>query len=98
MNDFVTGLMDKAEQAFGLMKVLVIVFTIIAGVLTLGVVTYALRTTAGPIVTLCQWMCWYTPGEEPHPVVLGVSHGLRLVAWASLLGLAGYFLISSFGG
>jgi hypothetical protein len=64
----------------------------------LGLVTYILRTTLGPFVRVAQWLSWYTPGQRPHPVLLGISHGIRLVIWATVLGLGLWFAISSLGG
>lgn len=65
------------------------------GVLTaLAIVIYIVRSTTEPLLRVVQWLLWHTPGAAPSPIVGGLVHGLRLVAWSSLIALIGWFLLS----
>ena len=91
MMDFLKPL----EQLLPMLKMGLYVVLALAAILALGVVTYVVRSTGGPVLRVLQWLCWYTPGTPPHPVVAGIAHGLRLVLWAALLALT-CWLFSSF--
>jgi hypothetical protein len=58
---------------------------------------YALRTLgslAAPLATAVRWLFGVRPGEEPSDVVKGIVVGLRMSAWAGLLGMGLYCLIA----
>jgi len=93
-----SDLLNQAQQIFPLLKMIVFVFLGLVAVLSLGVVTYIIHTTGGPVLRIVQWLCFHTPGTPPHPLLAGVSHGARLIVWAACLALGFWLLWHYFRG
>jgi hypothetical protein len=62
----------------------------------LAAMVYVTKTATSPFMKVLQWLFAYTPGEVPSPVVQGLSHGARILAWGSMVALVAYVAIRSF--
>lgn len=88
-------LFKTADQIVPWIKVAACVGGGLACLLAVGIIIYILHTTYAPLIRGVQWVCFYTPGEKPHPALAGVAHGLRLVIWAGVLGTGLWIAIHS---
>jgi hypothetical protein len=73
------GMLGIGLQIFGALPVL-------------GAVVYLCRILGMPTLRVVQFMIGYTPGKEPGEVVKGITHGLRILAWAAAVGLVMWFV------
>jgi hypothetical protein len=88
-----TELFNHFESLLPWLKLLAVVFIVLAVAVTLGVTTFTLRATCSPLGRVVQWLFWHTPGTPPNAVVAGISHGARLLFWATLLGLGVWMFV-----
>ena len=61
-------------------------------VIALAAVVYAAKTAFGPVAAALRWLFAYRPGERPNDIVLGISFGARMLAWAALVGIVVWFV------
>lgn len=58
----------------------------VGGVIALAAVVYILRTTFDPLIRIVHFMIAYSPGTRPNDLLAGLAYGVRLTAWAGILG------------
>jgi len=85
-------LLDSLQDILPYMKLAVWAMGAVLALIALAALTYIVRTTYGPLAGVMQWLVGYTPGEEPGEIARGISHGARMMVWAALIGLLGWFL------
>jgi hypothetical protein len=77
------------DKVYLLLKVGALVLALIA----LAAGTYILRSVLGPLIRVVEFLFAYTPGTRPNDITAGLAHGIRLVAWSTLVGLGLWFFV-----
>jgi hypothetical protein len=89
ISELISGLGDKANTAL-------LILEIVAAVIVIGVAAYLLKTLLGllsPLGVAVRWMFGIREGQEPNTVVAGFILGLRMFAWAVVIGATAVVLL-----
>jgi hypothetical protein len=89
----VSELLDGFRDALPYVKAIALVIALTLGLIAAAAGMYVVRTTAGPLWRVAQWMFAHTQGERPGELVAGIIFGARMLAWSGLIGVAVWFLV-----
>jgi hypothetical protein len=97
MSELVKQLGSYVDQAYLVLLAVAAVFAVVGIAVAVAAMTYSVQAALAPLIRIGQWLFAYAPGARPNDITAGVAHGLRMVAWAGLIGLGLWFLIHNLG-
>lgn len=81
------GPLSGLESVWPYVKLAAMVSGAALALLAIAALMYILQTTCRPVLVVMQWLIGHKPGEKPGEFACGISYGVRMLVWASLISL-----------